>query len=157
MSTPSLASFLPSFSSPQSTPFTEMVADLSTDPFALVSSLDGAFDHDAMPEPRADRPALLVSSTSWTPDEDFSMLIEALGIYERKARAAEGKLPKVLMVVTGKGPDRERYMREVAKLQEGEDGEEGWKYVRCISMWLEAADYPIMLGMAFLKVCLCPG
>lgn len=76
------------------------------------------------------------------------MLLQALTVYERKARAADGRLPKVLMVVTGKGPDRARYMKEVAKLQEGEDG---WRYVRCISMWLEAADYPIMLGMTSLS------
>lgn len=82
------------------------------------------------------------------------MLLRALAVYERRARAADGRLPKVFMVVTGKGPDRARYMQEVAKLQEGADGEEGWKYVRCVSVWLEAADYPIMLGSADIGISL---
>lgn len=146
LDTPTLTSFLPPCTPLDSTPFTHLTADAPTDALTLVS--DNAFDGAPMPQKRSDRPALLVSSTSWTPDEDFGMLLQALAVYEHKARAADGRLPKVLMVVTGKGPGRARYMQEVTRLQEGEDG---WRYVRCISMWLEAADYPIMLGMT--SVC----
>ena len=78
------------------------------------------------------------------------MLLEALALYEGKARAANGRLPKVLMVVTGKGPDREKYMKEVERLQQGANSKPGWQYVRCISEWLEAADYPIMLGEIYV-------
>jgi beta-1,4-mannosyltransferase len=98
------------------------------------------------PSPRSNRPALLVSSTSWTPDEDFSILTEALTIYERRAidlnrsKAIEGQLPKILMVVTGKGPLRAKYMKEFDILQSG------WEWVRCVSLWLEATDYPLLLG-----------
>jgi len=39
-------------------------------------------------------------------------------------------------------------MGEVGKLQKS------WKWVHCISLWLEAEDYPILLGSADLGVCL---
>lgn len=104
-----------------------------------------------MPSLRPDRPALVVSSTSWTPDEDFKILLEALQIYEIRAdelsgqssSSTEGKLPKLLVIVTGKGPLKDMYMKEVGKLQKR------WKWVRCISLWLEAEDYPVLLGMHY--------
>lgn len=105
------------------------------------------------PSLRLGRPALLVSSTSWTPDEDFSILLDALEIYERKAREhhrskeGPGGLPKVLMIVTGKGPLKEKYMRRVAELQTGDKKGEGWEWIRFISLWLEAEDYPKLLGL----------
>ena len=53
--------------------------------------------------------------------------------------------------MTGKGPLRDEYMRRVGELQAGHGGgeasEEGpWRFVRCVSLWLEADDYPILLG-----------
>lgn len=87
-----------------------------------------------------------MSSTSWTPDEDFSILLHALSIYETQAR--EQQLPKVIVIVTGKGPLKDKYMQEIDELQKK------WKWVRCVSLWLEAEDYPILLGSADLGVCL---
>ncbi|KAF9454934.1 glycosyltransferase family 33 protein [Macrolepiota fuliginosa MF-IS2] len=101
-----------------------------------------------LPALRRDRPALVVSSTSWTPDEDFSILLEALSIYELRAQQLEPQLPKMLVVVTGKGPLRDKYMKEINELQKK------WVWVRCVSLWLEAEDYPILLGSADLGVCL---
>lgn len=92
--------------------------------------------------------------------------MEALGLYEMRAREVNGdanqgsgnvngRLPKVLMVVTGKGPLKEQYMTEVDRLQSGRgDVDDGWKWVRCISLWLEAEDYPVLLGSADLGICL---
>ena len=56
------------------------------------------------------RPAILISSTSWTEDEDFGILLEALLAYDNAS--SEGKhlqLPKLLCVITGKGPQKEYY------------------------------------------------
>jgi len=109
----------------------------------------------ALPILRPDRPAVLVSSTSWTEDEDFSILLEALSTYEERARAASGRLPHVLMFVTGKGPLLETYMRKARGLQDGQDGQEGpWQWVRIISTWLEPNDYPLLLGSADLGISL---
>ena len=58
---------------------------------------------------RSDRPAVLVSSTSWTPDEDFGVLLEALVRYETEAeaqkqgrRSSSGTLPGLLVLITGR-------------------------------------------------------
>ncbi|KAF7367397.1 Chitobiosyldiphosphodolichol beta-mannosyltransferase [Mycena sanguinolenta] len=97
---------------------------------------------------RGDRPALLVSSTSWTQDEDFSILLSALQKYNAQADVNGKKLPKLLVIVTGKGPLRNKYMTEVAELQKK------WDWVRCISIWLEVEDYPTLLGAADLGISL---
>jgi beta-1,4-mannosyltransferase len=100
------------------------------------------------------------------------MLLDALNLYEMRAREVnrhanerngDGRLPKVLMIVTGKGPLRERYMKEVESLQTGSgsdgnggEGIDGWKWVRCISLWLEAEDYPVLLGLSLILPPLPP-
>jgi len=96
-----------------------------------------------MPTKRPDRPAVLVSSTSWTADEDFGILLDALAIYEARAEEMTSRkgLPKLLVIVTGKGPLRAHYLAKINKQQAN------WKWVRCISLWLEAEDYPVLLGL----------
>lgn len=214
--------------------------DGSATPFTEVSRSDGQVDL------RADRPALVVSSTSWTADEDFSLLLRAAQLYERRARelnaapASDGtptamrrsstqptlslssssssfednsspsrptgehrhanslgvspprcssptsdtqssrppspmmgktshrnrrpsfsskrplpdlparRLPKMLIVVTGKGELRAHYEREIARLEK----EEAWEYVRIRTGWLETWEYPLLLGSADLGVSL---
>jgi beta-1,4-mannosyltransferase len=72
----------------------------------------------------------------------YEMRAQELSVRGSTDRSStEGKLPKLLVVVTGKGPLRDHYMKEISALQED------WKWVRCISLWLEAADYPTMLGI----------
>ncbi|EIE25385.1 glycosyl transferase family 1 protein [Coccomyxa subellipsoidea C-169] len=117
---------------------------------------------------RADRPALIVSSTSWTPDEDFQILLDAAQQYDAQVRhsilcnavrsicdmsvvrvqAVERPkaLPRLLFLVTGKGPQRAAYTEGMRRLD--------LQRVAFRTAWLEAADYPLLLGSADLGVCL---
>ncbi|CAF4927572.1 unnamed protein product [Pieris macdunnoughi] len=94
---------------------------------------------------RSDRPGLLFSSTSWTPDEDFSILMDALQVYETTYNLSR-KMPKLVCVITGQGPMKEYYRNQIAL--------RNWKNVTVITPWLEAADYPKMVASAELGVCL---
>ena len=95
---------------------------------------------------RAGRPALLMSSTSWTPDEDFGLLLDALILLDRAAVREPEAFPDVLVVVTGKGPQRAHYEQRMAGL--------ALRRVAVRTLWLEAADYPTLLGAADVGVCL---
>jgi beta-1,4-mannosyltransferase len=146
----SLKGFLPEASTPYTTILTQIGTTVKPKGPNPITDRVPDYTQLELPSLRPDRPAVLVSSTSWTPDEDFSILLDALRVYNRRAEnlahkassssSSTGKLPKLLVIVTGKGPLREKYMSEVKKLQES------WKWVKCISLWLEAVDYPIMLG-----------
>ncbi|CAM4607818.1 unnamed protein product [Lepidochelys olivacea] len=92
-----------------------------------------------------ERPALLISSTSWTEDEDFSILLKALEDYEEYV--SDGiKLPSLVCVITGKGPLKKHYNRLIDKMH--------FKHIQICTPWLEAEDYPVLLGSADLGVCL---
>jgi beta-1,4-mannosyltransferase len=90
---------------------------------------------------RHDRPILIVSSTSWTADEDFSILLKAA---QRCDKVADETFPKLLFVITGKGPLKEKYEKEISRMS--------MRRVRIITMWLSAEDYPLLLGIIIL-VC----
>ncbi|KAK7111149.1 chitobiosyldiphosphodolichol beta-mannosyltransferase-like [Littorina saxatilis] len=89
------------------------------------------------------RPVLLVSSTSWTEDEDFGLLLDAL---ERYDNDAADSAPRILCVITGKGPQKEMYQKKIENLQ--------WKKIQFCLPWLTAEDYPLLLGSADIGVCL---
>ncbi|KAF5729207.1 chitobiosyldiphosphodolichol beta-mannosyltransferase-like isoform X7 [Tripterygium wilfordii] len=101
-----------------------------------------------------------------TPDEDFSILLEAAVMYDRRVAAmlnekdsTEKELlwkemhdgrhysyPRLLFVITGKGPEKEKYEEKIRRLN--------LKRVAFRTMWLSAEDYPLLLGSADLGVCL---
>ncbi|KAJ4837271.1 hypothetical protein Tsubulata_017328 [Turnera subulata] len=115
---------------------------------------------------KPNRPALVVSSTSWTPDEDFGLLLEAAVLYDRRVAAilneddsmeeevlwkeiSSGRqfmYPRLSFVITGKGPEKEKYEEKIRRLN--------LKRVAFRTMWLSAEDYPLLLGSADLGVCL---
>ena len=96
------------------------------------------------------RPALLVSSTSWTPDEDFGILLDAMVAYEA-AVVAQGtgvrdRLPDVVLAITGRGPQRAMYEDTIATL--------GLRHVSIVTTFLPIEDYPKLLGAADLGISL---
>ncbi|KAK6157477.1 hypothetical protein DH2020_011725 [Rehmannia glutinosa] len=143
----------------------------------LSNGLTGPYNNDPNTTPfstqvdgdiflKQNRPALLVSSTSWTPDEDFGILLEAALMYDRRVAASLGEddstgdevvwneirdgkqfsYPRLLFIITGKGPEKEKYEEKIRKLS--------LKRVAFRTMWLSAEDYPLLLGSADLGVCL---
>lgn len=99
----------------------------------------------------AGRPALLVSPTSWTADEDFSVLLDAVRQCDDLIRAheesAEGRsFPPLLVLITGRGPLRGHYEAQIARL--------ALCRIHVRTLWLAAEDYPLLLGAADLGLCL---
>ena len=93
---------------------------------------------------------LVVSSTSWTMDEDFSILLNALCDYSAAAISTHPQLPELLVVITGKGPQREQYLDEVEQLKRKDELE----MVDIKSTWLSFEDYSSLLASADLGVSL---
>lgn len=94
---------------------------------------------------RKGRPALVTSSTSWTEDEDFGLLLDAIVRLDQKLTTEQQSL-RVIVVVTGKGPMKGMYEMKMSKLKLQNVA------IKCV--WLEPADYPCLLACADLGVSL---
>jgi beta-1,4-mannosyltransferase len=92
---------------------------------------------------------LIVSSTSWTPDEDFSIFLDALVAYSAQA-AQQANLPRILALVTGKGPQKQYYLSKVAELK----AENKLAMVEIKTAWLSMEDYARLLGAADIGISL---
>ncbi|EKX34178.1 hypothetical protein GUITHDRAFT_166291 [Guillardia theta CCMP2712] len=107
-------------------------------------------DEAPKPTPRPNRPALVVSSTSWTPDEDFGLFMTALKELDMMLRSTsslgDDDSSRVLVVITGKGPLKEQFEQEICSA--------GFARVSVKTAWLACEDYPKLLGSADLGVCL---
>lgn len=88
--------------------------------------------------------ALVVSPTSWSADEDFDVLVDAAVAWDARLRAEDG--PTVAIVVSGDGPRRAAYERRFAAL--------ALARVLLRTAWLPADDYPRLLAVADLGLCL---
>ena len=94
---------------------------------------------------RRGRPALVTSSTSWTIDEDFGILLDALVLLDKRLSNQDSGL-KILVAVTGKGPMKTMYEKQISKLV--------LHHVAVQTLWLEPADYPQLLACADVGVSL---
>jgi len=112
-----------------------------------------------IPEPMAralatkseNRPGLLVSPTSWTADEDFALLLDALehcdaAMAEEEAAAGGGVFPDLMVLLTGNGPQRQTYEQRIASLD--------LRRIVVRTAWLASEDFSVLLGSADLGLCL---
>jgi beta-1,4-mannosyltransferase len=93
---------------------------------------------------------LLVSSTSWTPDEDFNLLLSALCSYATSASTSARTLPPILAIITGKGPQKQMYLDRITSLTSSSK----LQNITIATAWLTAQDYATLLACADLGVCL---
>ncbi|EFY87525.1 beta-1,4-mannosyltransferase, putative [Metarhizium acridum CQMa 102] len=95
---------------------------------------------------------LIVSSTSWTPDEDFNILLEALVLYANPSEDDASSEPPspVLAIITGKGPEKEKYLEMIKQIQD--NGR--LPGIKILTAWLSNRDYASLLGCADLGVSL---
>ena len=93
----------------------------------------------------SDPPRLMVSSTSWTADEDFNILLEAAEALDKVAG-----LPKLVVVITGKGDLRDQFEQKAAQLKK--DGK--LRNIQLCCAWLKAEHYPVLLSCAQLGLSL---
>jgi beta-1,4-mannosyltransferase len=93
----------------------------------------------------------IVCPTSWTEDEDFDLIIDAVPWLEERIRGWEAaspgrRFPDLVVLVTGDGARRAEFERRFAGLPA--------RRVQMRARWLEPEDYPRVVGSADLGLCL---
>ena len=100
-------------------------------------------------------PPIVVCPTSWSPDEDFDLVLEALERAERQLVKAQPSradkpsglsAPDLVVFFTGRGPLRATFEQRAAR--------RNFEAIAVKTVWLEPADYPTLVGMADLGLCL---
>jgi beta-1,4-mannosyltransferase len=119
--------------------------DLLSDIEPVLSLTDFIHSDNGKDTLRNDRPALIVSSTSYTEDEDFHIMLEALRLFDLHINQNSFK---VLVVITGKGP-LFGYFKEKIKEHNSQ-----MSHIRIIQVWLDPEDYPKLLGCSDIGISL---
>jgi beta-1,4-mannosyltransferase len=93
----------------------------------------------------------VVCPTSWTEDEDFDVIIDAVVRLEHRIRGWESagrerRFPDLVVLVTGDGERRAEFERRFAGLPA--------RRIHLRARWLEPDDYPRVVGSADLGLCL---
>jgi len=100
---------------------------------------------------RANTVGFIVCPTSWTEDEDFDVVIEAVMRLEERIRGWEAgssarRFPELVILVTGDGARRAQFERRFAGLPA--------RRIQLRARFLEPEDYPRVVGSADLGLCL---
>lgn len=111
---------------------------LKTEPFIRDYIPDG-FDVE-----KGDK--IIVTSTSFTADEDIGVLLGALKIYENSYEKFDRTLPRIMCFITGKGPLKEKYLKQVKSHE--------WNRCKIEFVWLTSEDYPKLLRLCDYGVSL---
>ena len=82
---------------------------------------------------------IIVSSTSWTPDEDFTLVLAALPEFSKRTTGQRS-----LLFITGKGELKNEFVAKFSSLN--------LKNIDLVTAWLAAGDYPLVLGVADVGV-----
>jgi beta-1,4-mannosyltransferase len=92
---------------------------------------------------------VVISPTSWSMDEDFDLLVDAipcLGQLIRQGEANGKRYNTLLLLLSGRGPRRATYEARLAALSSDR--------IRILTIWLESEDYHRVLRAADLGLCL---
>eukprot|EP00548_Thalassiothrix_antarctica_P020137 CAMPEP_0194187548 /NCGR_PEP_ID=MMETSP0154-20130528/51366_1 /TAXON_ID=1049557 /ORGANISM="Thalassiothrix antarctica, Strain L6-D1" /LENGTH=288 /DNA_ID=CAMNT_0038907349 /DNA_START=219 /DNA_END=1082 /DNA_ORIENTATION=- len=90
---------------------------------------------------RMNRPVLVTSSTSWTEDENFDILLDALITLDKRLKTL-----RIIVCLTGKGPMKQFYEEKISRLH--------FKQISIHTLWLEPGDYPRLLACADVGISL---
>jgi beta-1,4-mannosyltransferase len=93
----------------------------------------------------------IICPSSWTEDEDFDVVIEAVLRLEERIRGWEAggpnrRFPHLIILVTGDGARRVEFERRFAGLPA--------RRIQLRARWLEPEEYPRVVGSADLGLCL---
>eukprot|EP01130_Rhizamoeba_saxonica_P004087 TRINITY_DN1681_c0_g1_i3.p1 TRINITY_DN1681_c0_g1~~TRINITY_DN1681_c0_g1_i3.p1 ORF type:complete len:390 (+),score=52.89 TRINITY_DN1681_c0_g1_i3:91-1260(+) len=94
---------------------------------------------------KTNRPVLIVSSTSWTEDEDFGVLLNAL-IELNNLTGDDSSFPEIRLVVTGDGDMRSHYEELFTQ--------HNFPKIDLFTVFLPYPDYITLLGCSDLGICL---
>ena len=78
------------------------------------------------------------------------MLLDALVGYSELATTSHPQLPEVIVIITGKGPQKEQYLAKIASLE----ADDKLEMVTIRTAWLSTMDYANLLGSADLGISL---
>jgi beta-1,4-mannosyltransferase len=93
----------------------------------------------------------VVCPSSWTEDEDFDVVIEAVVQLEERIRGWEAgqggrRFPQLIILVTGDGHRRAEFERRFAGLPA--------RRIQLRARWLDPDEYPLVVGSADVGLCL---
>ena len=89
---------------------------------------------------------IFVSSTSWTPDENFEILMDAITRSDKQISQFKGEKRSIVLVITGKGPLRKAFEDKLKYLR--------LRNLKVLTVWLEPEAYPKLLACADLGISL---